>query len=125
MAMDMDGQSKSSTPLSWQKSGNAFGQSEIELETVVTSTDENERKPAIKGSSFEDRRLMNANWCKEPNADVILLFFRILSICHTAIPELNEETVDFTYEAESPDEGSFLLQLKNLALSSVKELSQP
>ncbi|KAL2534070.1 putative phospholipid-transporting ATPase 4 [Abeliophyllum distichum] len=120
MAMDMDGQSKSSTPLSWQKSGNAFGQSEIELETVITLSDENERKPAIKGFSFEDSRLMNANWCKEPNADVILLFFRILSICHTAIPELNEETGDFTYEAESPDEGSFLVAAKEFGFEFCK-----
>ncbi|CAH8296220.1 unnamed protein product [Eruca vesicaria subsp. sativa] len=62
----------------------------------------------IKGFGFEDVRLMNGNWLREPHADDILLFFRILAICHTAIPELNEETGKYTYEAESPDEASFL-----------------
>ncbi|KAF3616934.1 Phospholipid-transporting ATPase 6 [Capsicum annuum] len=86
---------------------NDFHGSEIELESVITSQDD--FKPAIKGFSFEDDRLMNGNWLKEPNADVILLFFRILSVCHSAIPELNEETGNFQYEAESPDEGAFLV----------------
>ncbi|KAL0396991.1 UNVERIFIED_CONTAM: putative phospholipid-transporting ATPase 4 [Sesamum calycinum] len=80
MAMEMDNQSQNGTPRSWRKS--EFTESEIELETVITSKDGDVRKPAIKG---------------------------ILSICHTAIPELNEETGIFTYEAESPDEGSFLV----------------
>ncbi|AET01633.2 phospholipid-transporting ATPase-like protein [Medicago truncatula] len=82
---------------------------EIELETVVTSKGDEDQKHAIKGFGFEDDRLMNCNWLQEPNVDDILLFFRILAVCHTAIPELNEETGGFTYEAESPDEGSFLV----------------
>ncbi|KAL8522562.1 hypothetical protein ACS0TY_012643 [Phlomoides rotata] len=109
IAMDMDGHSQSSTPHSWRKSGHGLGESEIELETVLSSKDEDERKPAIKGFSFEDVRLMNGNWFNERNADDVLLFFRVLSICHTAIPELNEETGTFTYEAESPDESAFLV----------------
>lgn len=52
---------------------------------------------------------MHGNWTKEPNASTLLLFFRILAICHTAIPEPNEETGGFNYEAESPDEGAFLV----------------
>ncbi|KAG4972476.1 hypothetical protein JHK84_038555 [Glycine max] len=82
---------------------------ETELGTAVTSKDDGARRPAIKGFGFEDDRLMNGNWLKEPNADVLLLFFRILAVCHTAIPELNEETESCTYEAESPDEGAFLV----------------
>ncbi|KAK7325102.1 hypothetical protein VNO77_29184 [Canavalia gladiata] len=81
---------------------------EIELETVTSKCDK-DQKPAIKGFGFEDNRLMNSNWLKEPNTDVLLLFFRILAVCHTAIPELNEETDSCTYEAESPDEGAFLV----------------
>ncbi|RDX61623.1 putative phospholipid-transporting ATPase 4, partial [Mucuna pruriens] len=82
---------------------------EIELGTVVTSKTDENRRPAIKGFGFEDDRLMNGNWLKEPNANVLLLFFRILAVCHTAIPELNEETDSCSYEAESPDEGAFLV----------------
>nr|DAD18655.1 TPA_asm: hypothetical protein HUJ06_020118 [Nelumbo nucifera] len=51
---------------------------------------------------------MDGNWLKEPNSDTIL-FFRILALCHTTIPKLNEETGSFNYEAESLDEGAFLV----------------
>ncbi|KAL0441390.1 UNVERIFIED_CONTAM: putative phospholipid-transporting ATPase 4 [Sesamum radiatum] len=108
MVMDLDGQGEPGMPHSLEKSGHDVD-SEIQLETVVTSKDEDDLKPSIKGFSFEDDRLMNGNWLKEPNKDDILLFFRILAVCHTAIPEQNEETGAFTYEAESPDEGAFLV----------------
>ncbi|KAL2243223.1 probable phospholipid-transporting ATPase 4 isoform X3 [Sesamum indicum] len=109
MVMDLDGQGETGMPHSLETSGHGFVDSEIQLETVVTSKDEDDLKPSIKGFSFEDDRLMNGNWLKEPNKDDILLFFRILAVCHTAIPEQNEETGTFTYEAESPDEGAFLV----------------
>ncbi|XP_073299279.1 probable phospholipid-transporting ATPase 4 isoform X2 [Primulina huaijiensis] len=109
MALDEDRQSKAGTPSTWGKSRQGSGESEIELETVITSKDEDNHKPALKGFNLEDIRLMNGNWFKEPSADAILIFFRILSLCHTAIPEQDEETGVFTYEAESPDEGSFLV----------------
>ncbi|GFZ04281.1 ATPase E1-E2 type family protein [Actinidia rufa] len=60
---------------------NGTDASEIELETVVTCKDEKDQKSPIKGFSFEDSRLMHGNW----------------------------ETGAFTYEAESPDEGAFLV----------------
>ncbi|KAJ4952234.1 hypothetical protein NE237_029066 [Protea cynaroides] len=118
MASDLDGENSEISGMSmhnrsiqdpWDNSRVDLVESEIELETVVTSKDEKERKPMIKGFSFQDSRLMNGNWLKEPNADVMLFFFRILAVCHTAIPELNEETGSFNYEAESPDEGAFLV----------------
>ncbi|KAE9448045.1 hypothetical protein C3L33_20080, partial [Rhododendron williamsianum] len=115
MALNVDGQvSGSTTP----KSG--VHVSEIELETVVSCKDKKYQKPPIKGFSFEDSRLMNGNWSKEPNADVILLFFRILAICHTAIPEANEETCGFTYEAESPDEAAFLVAAREFGFEFCK-----
>ncbi|KAI9119687.1 hypothetical protein K1719_009076 [Acacia pycnantha] len=80
----------------------------VDLETVVTSKGDEAQKATTKGFRFEDVRLMNCNWLKESNPDVLLLYFRILAVCHTAIPELNEETGALAYEAESPDEGAFL-----------------
>ncbi|KAF5466412.1 hypothetical protein F2P56_016338 [Juglans regia] len=94
--------------------------SEIELETVITSNVGNDQKPVIKGFNFEDGRLMNGNWIKEPKTDVHLLFFRILAICQTAIPELNEETGSCTYEAESPDEGAFLVAAREFGFEFCK-----
>ncbi|XP_062154657.1 probable phospholipid-transporting ATPase 4 [Alnus glutinosa] len=94
--------------------------SEIELETVITSNHGNDQKPTIKGFSFEDSRLMNGNWLKEPNVDVHKLFFRILAICQSAIPELNGDTGNFTYEAESPDEGAFLVAAREFGFEFCK-----
>uniref|UniRef100_F6I5V8 Phospholipid-transporting ATPase n=1 Tax=Vitis vinifera TaxID=29760 RepID=F6I5V8_VITVI len=79
-----------------------------------------EHKHVIKGFSFEDIRLMGGNWSKEPNADVIELFLQILAVCHTAIPERNEEIGGFNYEAESPDEGSFLVAAREFGFEFCK-----
>uniref|UniRef100_A0A5B6ZTX2 Phospholipid-transporting ATPase n=1 Tax=Davidia involucrata TaxID=16924 RepID=A0A5B6ZTX2_DAVIN len=111
---------KNSAHGSWENRESGFGASEIELETVITSKDERDQKPMIKGFGFEDSRLMNGNWLKESNSDVILLFFRILALCHTAIPELNEETGSFNYEAESPDEGAFLVAAREFGFEFCK-----
>ncbi|XP_024971436.1 probable phospholipid-transporting ATPase 4 [Cynara cardunculus var. scolymus] len=93
--------------------------SEIELEVVPTPRTGSSHN-RMKGFSFEDSRLMNGNWLREPNADIILLFFRILALCHTAVPELNEETGSFTYEAESPDEGAFLVAAREFGFEYCK-----
>ncbi|XP_058227238.1 probable phospholipid-transporting ATPase 4 isoform X1 [Rhododendron vialii] len=114
MALNVDDQVSESTPKS------DVHVSEIELETVFTCKDEKYQKPPIKGFSFEDSRLMHGNWSKESNADVILLFFRILAICHTAIPEANEEAGGFIYEAESPDEGAFLVAAREFGFEFCK-----
>lgn len=118
MAMDLDGHDHDS--LIKNDNGNGFGVSEIELEAVITSRDEVNQKSALKGFSFEDDRLMEGHWLREPNTDVMLLFFRILSICHTAIPEISEETGTFTYEAESPDEGAFLVAAREFGFEFCK-----
>ncbi|KAF3783123.1 putative phospholipid-transporting ATPase 5 [Nymphaea thermarum] len=93
---------------------------EIELEPITTPRFGNGKKPSIKGFSFEDDRLMNGNWLNEANANSILLFFRILALCHTAIPELNPETGSFNYEAESPDEGAFLVAAREFGFEFCK-----
>lgn len=118
MATDFEGELSNTTPR-LQDGVHRFRESEIESETVTPSGVRG-RKPEIKGFGFEDSRIMRGNWLKETNTDVILLFFRILSICHTAIPELNEETGTYTYEAESPDEASFLVAAKEFGFEFCK-----
>ncbi|KAJ4769854.1 Phospholipid-transporting ATPase [Rhynchospora pubera] len=102
--------------------GNLSSTSEIEIEpsTPITPVFERVRKSTIKGFSFEDDRLMNGNWTQEQNSGTILMFFRILALCHTAIPELNEETGGFNYEAESPDEGAFLVAAREFGFEFCK-----
>ncbi|KAI3763388.1 hypothetical protein L1987_53845 [Smallanthus sonchifolius] len=101
MAMDLEEHDGHFT-----RSGGQNG-SEIELEETTVSKES--LGVPIKGFSFEDNRLMNGNWAREANPEVLLLFFRVLALCHTAIPEYNEETDSYNYEAESPDEGAFLV----------------
>ncbi|XP_059655582.1 putative phospholipid-transporting ATPase 9 [Cornus florida] len=68
----------------------------------------------IKGFNFKDERMMNGNWLKEPHANVIHKFLRTLAICHTAIPEVDENTGNVSYEAESPDEAAFVIAAREL-----------
>ncbi|GAB2269219.1 Probable phospholipid-transporting ATPase 4 [Dionaea muscipula] len=120
MAMDFEEQNPDGSYHQMENINSSFGASEIELETVITSKDEKDHKSVIKGFSFEDSRLMDGNWLHEPNLEQIVLFFRILAVCHTAIPELNEDTGTFTYEAESPDEGAFLVAAREFGFEFCK-----
>ncbi|KAG5149024.1 hypothetical protein JHK82_015905 [Glycine max] len=61
-----------------------------------------------------DERIMKGNWINEPHADVIQNFLRLLAVCHTAIPEVDEEIGKVSYEAESPDEAAFVVAAREL-----------
>ncbi|ESW10153.1 hypothetical protein PHAVU_009G185100 [Phaseolus vulgaris] len=82
--------------------------------------DSPDRKEPIKGFNFTDERIMNGNWVNEPYADVIQNFFRLLAICHTAIPEVDEETGNVSYEAESPDEAAFVIAAREVGFKFYK-----
>ncbi|KAM4106762.1 hypothetical protein ACB094_04G089800 [Castanea mollissima] len=71
-------------------------------------------KAAIKGFNFFDERITHGNWVNEPHADVIQKFLLLLAICHTAVPEVDEETGRISYEAESPDEAAFVIAAREL-----------
>ncbi|KAJ8645003.1 hypothetical protein MRB53_006751 [Persea americana] len=115
MAMD-----RSSVDM-WENGGRDFRVSGIELEYgIIPKVEKAQKQNMIKGFNFEDDRLMSGNWLKAPDADAILLFLRILAVCHTAIPELNEETGSFNYEAESPDEGAFLVAAREFGFEFCK-----
>ncbi|KAI9177677.1 hypothetical protein LWI28_018029 [Acer negundo] len=64
---------------------------------------------SIKGFNFRDERIMNGQWINETHSDVIQKFLRVLAICHTAIPDVNVESGEISYEAESPDEAAFVI----------------
>ncbi|KAL1218540.1 putative phospholipid-transporting ATPase 9 [Cardamine amara subsp. amara] len=68
----------------------------------------------VKGFNFRDERIMNGNWVTETHADVIQKFFRLLAVCHTVIPEVDEDTEKISYEAESPDEAAFVIAAREL-----------
>lgn len=82
--------------------------------------DSSDKKLPIKGFNFRDERIMDGNWVNEPQADVIHNFFRMLAICHTAIPDMDEDTGKVTYEAESPDEAAFVIAARELGFEFYK-----
>ncbi|KAH7840621.1 hypothetical protein Vadar_019315 [Vaccinium darrowii] len=117
--------------------GTAYGHGVTEVEKAMARRKgsplpnevENGEKPAedsagtkslVKGFNFEDERIMNGNWVKEPHADVIHKFLRLLAICHTAIPEIDEDTSKVSYEAESPDEAAFVIAARELGFEFCK-----
>ncbi|KAJ9187328.1 hypothetical protein P3X46_002795 [Hevea brasiliensis] len=95
-----------------KRKGSPLPQEEIEEEAHVE--EQTEQKPSIKGFNFVDERITNGHWVNEPRADVIHKFLRLLAICHTAIPEIDEESGRVTYEAESPDEAAFVIAAREL-----------
>ncbi|XP_047175437.1 probable phospholipid-transporting ATPase 8 isoform X3 [Vigna umbellata] len=68
----------------------------------------------VKGFNLSDERLMNGQWVNEPYPDFIQKFFRVLAICHTAIPDEDKESREISYEAESPDEAAFVIAAREL-----------
>ncbi|KAH6823249.1 ATPase E1-E2 type family protein / haloacid dehalogenase-like hydrolase family protein [Perilla frutescens var. hirtella] len=72
------------------------------------------KNSSVKGFNFDDKRINNGNWVNERNLDVIQKFFRLLAVCHTAIPDVDEKTGKVTYEAESPDEAAFVIAAREL-----------
>ncbi|KZV18641.1 phospholipid-transporting ATPase 9-like [Dorcoceras hygrometricum] len=78
------------------------------------------RKSVIKGFNFDDERIMNGNWVKEPNLDTIQKFFRVLAICQMTIPDVDDNTGNVTYEAESPDEAAFVVAARELGFEFCK-----
>ncbi|CAM8896960.1 unnamed protein product [Rhodiola kirilowii] len=117
MAQDFDDKSpRNSGSLAYRNTEGSV----VELERIITSDYRRNQKPPIKGFNFADRHIMGGNWKSEPDPEVIALFFRILAVCHTAIPEENKETGGFNYEAESPDEGAFLVAAREFGFEFCK-----
>ncbi|KAL3501616.1 hypothetical protein ACH5RR_036065 [Cinchona calisaya] len=80
----------------------------------VQDSPKSAKRSSVKGYNFDDERITDGNWVNEPHADVIQKFFRLLAVCHTAIPEIDEETGKASYEAESPDEAAFVIAAREL-----------
>jgi phospholipid-translocating ATPase len=74
----------------------------------------------VKGFNFKDERLMQGQWINQPNPEVLQMFFRILAVCHTAIPDEDDVTGMVTYEAESPDEAAFVVAAREFGFEFMK-----
>ncbi|GAV83573.1 E1-E2_ATPase domain-containing protein/HAD domain-containing protein [Cephalotus follicularis] len=95
-----------------RRKGSPLAQEATEEEGLAE--EDTDEKSSIKGFNFTDERIVNGNWRNEPRADVIQRFLRLLAICHTAIPDIDEETGRISYEAESPDEAAFVIAAREI-----------
>ena len=64
--------------------------------------------------NFYDERLMDQAWVKREDREVIEMFFRLLAVCHTVIPEGKPIPREIKYAAESPDEAALVVFAKAL-----------
>lgn len=97
-----------------RRKGSPLGQDVSDDDEGGFVEDFSKKETTIKGFNFMDERIMNGNWVNEPRPDIIQKFFRLLAICHTAIPEVDEETGRVSYEAESPDEAAFVIAAREI-----------
>ncbi|CAF2090058.1 probable phospholipid-transporting ATPase 8 [Brassica rapa] len=106
-------------------SGTAYGRGMTEVELALRKQkgmsmrpqdDEIKANPtkSVKGFNFWDERVVDGQWINQPNAELIQKFFRVLAICHTAIPDVDGESGEISYEAESPDEAAFVIASREL-----------
>ncbi|XP_068636564.1 putative phospholipid-transporting ATPase 9 [Aristolochia californica] len=115
--------------------GTAYGRGHTEVERAMArrkgspllqeieedeEDDKQEKNLSVKGFNFKDERIMNGNWVNEPNSGVIKRFFRLLAICHTAIPDVDQESGKVSYEAESPDEAAFVIAAREIGFEFYK-----
>ncbi|CAI9761835.1 unnamed protein product [Fraxinus pennsylvanica] len=107
--------------------GTAYGNGVTDVENAISKRIESplivngkDKKSFIKGFNFDDERIMNGKWVNEPHSDVIQKFFCILAICHTVIPDIDEDTGMVLYEAESPDEAAFVIAARELGFEFFK-----
>ncbi|KAL6502190.1 hypothetical protein OROHE_024783 [Orobanche hederae] len=71
--------------------------------------DERKENVAMKGFNFRDNRLTDKMWIYRSNVSDMVMFFRVMALCHTGIP-IEDKTI--MYEAESPEEVAFLIAAK-------------
>uniref|UniRef100_A0AAR2LBC4 Phospholipid-transporting ATPase n=1 Tax=Pygocentrus nattereri TaxID=42514 RepID=A0AAR2LBC4_PYGNA len=67
---------------------------------------------SMEEAGFNDPSLLENLQSNHPTAPVIMEFMTMMAICHTAVPERNEDTI--TYQAASPDEGALVRAARNL-----------
>ncbi|PNH05393.1 Phospholipid-transporting ATPase 3 [Tetrabaena socialis] len=62
--------------------------------------------------NFYDARLMGDAWNSAHDPGTVEMFFRLLAVCHTVVPDGPTEPDTIKYEAESPDEAALVVAAK-------------
>ncbi|KAG2495688.1 hypothetical protein HYH03_006288 [Edaphochlamys debaryana] len=101
--------------------GVAYGAGITEIEKANalrkgTVLDDRERPEAVKWRerffNFYDERLMGDAWFTAKDPETVEMFFRLLAVCHTVIPDGPTNPEEIKYEAESPDEAALVVAAK-------------
>ncbi|KAE9612713.1 putative phospholipid-translocating ATPase [Lupinus albus] len=100
--------------LARRKGSHESGVDDVSSDVSGQSSDAVESQQRIKGFNFRDERIMNGQWVNETHSGIIQKFFQVLGICNTAIPDVDEESGEVLYEAESPDEAAFVIAAREL-----------
>ncbi|XP_053487068.1 phospholipid-transporting ATPase IA isoform X1 [Ictalurus furcatus] len=91
--------------------GVAYGH-RSEMEDGSFAEEEWHSSHSMEEAGFNDPSLLENLQSNHPTAAVIMEFMTMMAICHTAVPERNDETI--TYQAASPDEGALVRAARNL-----------
>ncbi|XP_017545637.1 phospholipid-transporting ATPase IA isoform X1 [Pygocentrus nattereri] len=91
--------------------GIAYGHSS-EVEDGSFAEEDGHSSHSMEEAGFNDPSLLENLQSNHPTAPVIMEFMTMMAICHTAVPERNEDTI--TYQAASPDEGALVRAARNL-----------
>jgi magnesium-transporting ATPase (P-type) len=67
--------------------------------------------------SFYDKRIHDMNWMNEKNSSEIEEFLKLLALCHTVVPEIDQKTGNCEYQAASPDEDALVKGAKYLGVN--------
>ena len=85
---------------------------------VAQEEQKKERNRGVKGFSFYDESLSDFAWMKHKDAKNIALFWQLLAVCHTVVPEGPADNVN--YQAESPDEEALVIAAKEMGYKPIK-----
>ncbi|XP_060740616.1 phospholipid-transporting ATPase IA isoform X4 [Tachysurus vachellii] len=91
--------------------GVAYGH-RSEMEDGSFAEEECHSSHSMEEAGFNDPSLLENLQSSHPTAAVITDFMTMMGICHTAVPERNDDTI--TYQAASPDEGALVRAARNL-----------
>ncbi|XP_058252928.1 phospholipid-transporting ATPase IA isoform X1 [Hemibagrus wyckioides] len=91
--------------------GVAYGH-RSEMEDGSFAEEECHSSHSMEEAGFNDPSLLENLQSNHPTAAVIMDFMTMMAICHTAVPERNDDTI--TYQAASPDEGALVRAARNL-----------
>ncbi|XP_036424321.1 phospholipid-transporting ATPase IA isoform X2 [Colossoma macropomum] len=91
--------------------GIAYGHSS-EVEDSSFAEEDGHSSHSMEEAGFNDPSLLENLQSNHPTAPVIMEFMTMMAICHTAVPERNEDTI--AYQAASPDEGALVRAARNL-----------